>query len=78
MGVRDPGFGYLLQQAGSGRVWVKLSAPYRIWQAADSWSVKWFYLPVVAVLLLSAKVLLDTPSPAAPPPAPPALTAPGK
>lgn len=35
LGVRDPGFGYLLQQAGSGRVWVKLSAPYRTWQAAD-------------------------------------------
>jgi len=35
LGVRDPGFGYLLQQAGSGRVWVKLSAPYRIWPAAD-------------------------------------------
>lgn len=33
LGVRDPGFGYLLQQADGGRVWVKLSAPYRIWPA---------------------------------------------
>lgn len=33
LGVSDPGFQYLLQQADSGRVWVKLSAPYRNWQA---------------------------------------------
>lgn len=32
LGVSDPGFHYLLQQADSGRVWVKLSAPYRNWQ----------------------------------------------
>jgi predicted TIM-barrel fold metal-dependent hydrolase len=30
-GIADPGFQYLLRQAGSGRVWVKLSAPYRNW-----------------------------------------------
>jgi predicted TIM-barrel fold metal-dependent hydrolase len=30
LGVDDPGFGFLLRQAASGRVWVKLSAPYRI------------------------------------------------
>ncbi|HEY9320502.1 MAG TPA: amidohydrolase family protein [Achromobacter sp.] len=35
LGVADPGFQYLLQQADSGRVWVKLSAPYRNWPAAD-------------------------------------------
>lgn len=35
LGVRDPGFRYLLDQAASGRVWVKLSAPYRIWPAPD-------------------------------------------
>lgn len=29
LGVDDPGFGFLLRQADSGRVWVKLSAPYR-------------------------------------------------
>src|SRR5690606_31381878 len=28
-GVSDPGFQYLLRQGDSGRVWVKLSAPYR-------------------------------------------------
>ena len=33
LGVTDPGFAYLLQQADSGRVWVKLSAPYRNWPA---------------------------------------------
>jgi len=33
-GVSDPGFQYLLRQGDSGRVWVKLSAPYRNWQAA--------------------------------------------
>ncbi|SSW72691.1 amidohydrolase family protein [Achromobacter agilis] len=32
LGVSDPGFQYLLRQASSGRVWVKLSAPYRNWQ----------------------------------------------
>ncbi|ARP83453.1 hypothetical protein CAL12_23285 [Bordetella genomosp. 8] len=31
LGVADPGFGYLLRQAGSGRVWVKLSGAYRNW-----------------------------------------------
>ncbi|ARP85272.1 amidohydrolase family protein [Bordetella genomosp. 9] len=30
-GVEDAGFHYLLQQASSGRIWVKLSAAYRIW-----------------------------------------------
>lgn len=35
LGVADPGFQYLLRQAGSGRVWIKLSAPYRNWQAAN-------------------------------------------
>jgi predicted TIM-barrel fold metal-dependent hydrolase len=34
LGVDDPGFRYLLRQADSGRVWVKLSAPYRTWDAA--------------------------------------------
>ena len=29
LGVDDPGFGFLLRQADSGQVWVKLSAPYR-------------------------------------------------
>lgn len=33
LGVSDPGFQYLLRQADSGRVWVKLSAPYRNWAA---------------------------------------------
>ena len=33
LGVSDPGFAYLLQQADSGHVWVKLSAPYRNWAA---------------------------------------------
>ena len=33
LGVSDAGFQYLLRQAGSGRVWVKLSAPYRNWTA---------------------------------------------
>ncbi|WMD21185.1 amidohydrolase family protein [Achromobacter seleniivolatilans] len=32
LGVSDPGFQYLLRQTDSGRVWVKLSAPYRNWQ----------------------------------------------
>lgn len=36
LGVSDPGFAYLLQQAESGQVWVKLSAPYRNWRVADS------------------------------------------
>ncbi|MGV2866207.1 amidohydrolase family protein [Achromobacter sp. AGC39] len=36
LGVSDPGFAYLLQQAESGQVWVKLSAPYRNWPVADS------------------------------------------
>jgi predicted TIM-barrel fold metal-dependent hydrolase len=34
LGTADPGFRYLLRQADSGRVWVKLSAPYRNWPAA--------------------------------------------
>lgn len=34
LGVLDPGFQYLLRQADSGRVWVKLAAPYRNWAAA--------------------------------------------
>jgi predicted TIM-barrel fold metal-dependent hydrolase len=34
LGVSDPGFQYLLRQADSGRVWVKLAAPYRNWAAA--------------------------------------------
>ncbi|MGN6658707.1 MAG: amidohydrolase family protein, partial [Achromobacter mucicolens] len=34
LGVSDPGFQYLLRQAVSGRVWVKLAAPYRNWGAA--------------------------------------------
>lgn len=34
LGVADPGFGYLLRQAASGQVWVKLSAPYRNWTGA--------------------------------------------
>ncbi len=33
LGVSDPGFAYLLRQSDSGRVWVKLSAPYRNWPA---------------------------------------------
>ncbi|OZI33752.1 hypothetical protein CEK29_23240 [Bordetella genomosp. 5] len=35
LGIADPGFTYLLDQADTQRVWVKLSAPYRIWQPAD-------------------------------------------
>ncbi|VFR39453.1 putative 2-pyrone-4,6-dicarboxylic acid hydrolase [plant metagenome] len=35
LGLADPGFGYLLSQAGSGQVWVKLSAAYRNWTPAD-------------------------------------------
>ena len=34
LGVSDPGFQYLLRQADSDRVWVKLAAPYRNWAAA--------------------------------------------
>lgn len=34
LGVSDAGFQYLLRQADSGRVWVKLAAPYRNWAAA--------------------------------------------
>ena len=34
LGVSDAGFQYLLRQADSGRVWVKLAAPYRNWGAA--------------------------------------------
>lgn len=34
LGIADPGFQYLLRQADSGRVWVKLSAPYRNWTGA--------------------------------------------
>src|SRR5690606_10938347 len=30
---RDPGIRYLLDQGASGRVWLKRSAPYRIWPA---------------------------------------------
>jgi predicted TIM-barrel fold metal-dependent hydrolase len=33
-GVADPGFAWLLRQAGSGRVWVKLSGAYRNWPPA--------------------------------------------
>ncbi|CAG9179695.1 amidohydrolase [Cupriavidus respiraculi] len=33
LGVDDPGFRFLLRQADSRRVWVKLSAPYRTWDA---------------------------------------------
>jgi predicted TIM-barrel fold metal-dependent hydrolase len=31
LGALDPGFAWLLQQADSGRVWVKLAAAYRSW-----------------------------------------------
>lgn len=34
-GIADPGFQYLLRQAGSGRVWVKLSGAYRNWPAGQ-------------------------------------------
>ena len=34
LGTSDPGFHFLLRQAESGRVWVKLSAPYRNWPAS--------------------------------------------
>jgi len=34
--VDDPGFAYLLTQAASGQVWVKLSAAYRNWQDDDA------------------------------------------
>ncbi|MBN3723809.1 amidohydrolase family protein [Burkholderia sp. Ac-20379] len=34
-GARDPGFRGLLERAGSGRVWVKLSAAYRSVHAGD-------------------------------------------
>jgi len=33
LGVLDAGFHYLLRQADSGRIWVKLAAPYRNWAA---------------------------------------------
>ena len=33
LGVSDTGFQYLLRQADSGRIWVKLAAPYRNWAA---------------------------------------------
>lgn len=33
LGVADPGFAYLLRQADSARVWVKLAAAYRNWPA---------------------------------------------
>ena len=35
LGIADPGFAYLLRQADSGQVWVKLAAPYRNWPAPD-------------------------------------------
>lgn len=35
-GVDDPGFAYLLTQAASGQVWVKLSAAYRNWQGDEA------------------------------------------
>lgn len=35
LGVRDPGFQFLLRQAVTGRVWVKLSGAYRNWDAAQ-------------------------------------------
>ncbi|MDQ8030408.1 MAG: amidohydrolase family protein [Bordetella sp.] len=35
LGIADPGFGYLLDQGASGRVWVKLAAAYRNWRPAD-------------------------------------------
>lgn len=35
LGQADPGFQYLLRQAGSGRVWVKLSGAYRNWPLAQ-------------------------------------------
>lgn len=35
LGVRDPGFQFLLRQADTGRVWVKLSGAYRNWDAAQ-------------------------------------------
>jgi len=31
LGLNDPGFVHLLRHADSGRVWVKLAAPYRNW-----------------------------------------------
>lgn len=31
LGLSDPGFAFLLRQATTGRVWVKLAAPYRNW-----------------------------------------------
>jgi predicted TIM-barrel fold metal-dependent hydrolase len=36
LGVADPGFQYLLRQAASGRVWVKLSGAYRNWAPAQA------------------------------------------
>lgn len=35
-GIDDPGFHYLLSQAASGQVWVKLSAAYRLWPTEQS------------------------------------------
>ncbi|WP_254924059.1 amidohydrolase family protein [Bordetella genomosp. 4] len=35
-GISDSGFRYLLDQAASGRVWVKLSAAYRLWPTEQS------------------------------------------
>lgn len=34
LGLSDPGFAFLLRQASTGRVWVKLAAPYRNWADA--------------------------------------------
>lgn len=53
LGVADPGFQYLLRQAASGRVWVKLSAPYRNWAAPDC----------AAAGRLAARQLLDAYTP---------------
>lgn len=48
LGSRDPGFRYLLEQAGSRRVWVKLSGAYRNGPAPMSFTAA----PALAALLL--------------------------
>ena len=52
LGIADPGFAYLLRQADSGQVWVKLAAPYRNRPA-----------PVCAAGREAARLLLDAYTP---------------
>ena len=36
LGLQDPGFAYLLSPARYNRLWVKLSAPYRLWPVENT------------------------------------------